>query len=214
MEAAGLAVGIVNLLPAPPLDGGRLVRALARRHGSFGLTRASGALVRAVILLAGIATVVSGLALGGAWLILLALLLRDAARVSDAELALREALLPVTVREVMTRSVVAVPPDATIAQLAETFWAYHFTSYPVIPAARTWLSRAAAPPSARGRNRRSTRALPTARPPPDSSVTPFGSRGRMTCNAPAGVSPRRPSRFQSACGSAPAAHACGLQATG
>ena len=132
MEAAGLAVGIVNLLPAPPLDGGRLVRALARRRGSFGLTRASGTVVRAVILLAGIATVAGGHALGGAWLILLALLLRDAVRVSDAELALREALLPVTVREVMTRSVVAVPPDATIAQLAETFWAYHFTSYPVI----------------------------------------------------------------------------------
>jgi CBS domain-containing protein len=132
MEAAGLAVAIVNLLPAEPLEGGRLVRALARRGGRPALARSIGTLVRAVILLAGVAAVARGHALAGAWLILLALLLRDAARVSDAEMALREALLPVTVREVMTRSVVAVPPDATIAQLAETFWAYHFTSYPVI----------------------------------------------------------------------------------
>jgi CBS domain-containing protein/Zn-dependent protease len=135
MVAAGVLVGLVNLLPAEPLDGGRLLRALAwwltgRRAGH--LPTASGRLVRLGVLVAGLLAVARGQALAGLWLIGLALLLRDAAQASAAEVALREALLPLKAREAMTRSVVAVPPDATIAQLAETFWTYHFTTYPVI----------------------------------------------------------------------------------
>jgi len=32
----------------------------------------------------------------------------------------------------MTRKVVSVPPDATIAELVDRFWAHHFTSFPVV----------------------------------------------------------------------------------
>ena len=135
MATAGAAVGLVNLLPGDPVDGGRLLRALTWWRTGRPSSRAAstgGAVVRFALVIAGGAALLRGAAPIGAGLILLALFLRDAAAASSAEIALREALTPVKVREAMTRSVVAVPPEATIAQLVETFWAYHFTSFPVM----------------------------------------------------------------------------------
>jgi CBS domain-containing protein len=135
LASAGLAVAAVNVLPADPLDGGRLLEAVAWWHTGRpvpGAARMAGAAVRGLLLLAAVVTIARGDTLGGVWLVLLALLLRGAAQASAVELALRAALLPLKVREAMTRSVVAVPPDASVAELVETFWAYHFTSYPVI----------------------------------------------------------------------------------
>jgi CBS domain-containing protein len=135
LVSAGLAVAAINLLPADPLDGGRLLKGIAWWHTGRpvpGAAPRAGAAVRGLLLLAAVATIARGDALGGVWLVLLALLLRGAAQASAAEVALRAALLPLKVREAMTRSVVAVPPDASVAELVETFWAYHFTTYPVI----------------------------------------------------------------------------------
>ncbi len=50
-------------------------------------------------------------------------------------MALREALSRLPVRDIMTREVVTVPIDATVAQLADAFWAHHVTSFPVVDGA-------------------------------------------------------------------------------
>jgi len=135
MGVAAATVGVVNLLPGDPVDGGRLLRALIRWRTGRGDTRAAataGGVIRLALVVGGGVALLRGAAPVGAGLILLALFLRDAVEESSAEVALREALAPLRVREAMTRSVVAVPPEATIAQLVDTFWTYHFTSFPVV----------------------------------------------------------------------------------
>jgi predicted transcriptional regulator len=49
-------------------------------------------------------------------------------------MALRETLAHLPVRDIMTREVVTVPPEATVAQLADAFWSHHVTSFPVVNA--------------------------------------------------------------------------------
>lgn len=135
MGVAAASVGVVNLLPGDPVDGGRLLRALIRWRTGRGDTRVAataGGVIRLALVVGGGVALLRGAAPVGAGLILLALFLRDAVEASSAEVALREALAPLRVREAMTRSVVAVPPEATIAQLVDTFWTYHFTSFPVV----------------------------------------------------------------------------------
>ena len=47
-------------------------------------------------------------------------------------MALREALVRLPVRDIMTREVVTVRPEATVEQLADAFWSHHVTSFPVV----------------------------------------------------------------------------------
>jgi Zn-dependent protease/predicted transcriptional regulator len=132
-----VAVGVFNLVPGFPLDGGRLLRAAVWQWtGSLGrATYAAsrvGTGVAVALMVIGVLQLVSGVVVSGAWLILIGLFLRGAAEASSAQVALREALGRLAVRDLMTRRVVSVPADATVADLVELFWAHHVTSFPVV----------------------------------------------------------------------------------
>jgi Zn-dependent protease len=132
-----VAVGIFNLLPGFPLDGGRLLRAaLWKRYG--GLRRATvtasrvGAGVAAVLVGLGVFQLLGGSLLGGVWFIMIGLFLRGSADASAQEVTLRAALGALPVSQVMSRNVVVAPADSTVAELVEQFWAHHYTSFPVV----------------------------------------------------------------------------------
>jgi Zn-dependent protease/CBS domain-containing protein len=132
-----VAVGLFNLVPGFPLDGGRLLRAaLWRWKGNLGqathlASRAGVAFAFGLIAL-GVLQIFTGSFVGGVWLVLIGLFLRNSADASYAQTALREALAGLTVRDVMTRNVVTVPEDASVAQLVDRFWSQHVTSFPVM----------------------------------------------------------------------------------
>ncbi len=142
LALANLAVGLFNLLPGFPLDGGRVLRAV--------LWQARGDLTRATQLASRIGSgfafalmglgVLRGLAgefLGGLWFVLIGLFLRQASEGSYRQLLLRRALAPFTVRDVMTREVVHVPADLPVARVVdEYFWRHHVTSFPVLDGGR------------------------------------------------------------------------------
>jgi Zn-dependent protease/CBS domain-containing protein len=132
-----VAVGIFNLIPGFPLDGGRLLRAaLWRWKGNFAAatytaSRVGGFVAYGLIAL-GVVQIFGGAIVGGFWIILIGLFLRSAADASYAQTALRTALDRLRVGDVMAREVVKVTPETTLDRLVETFWAHHVTSFPVV----------------------------------------------------------------------------------
>ncbi len=132
-----VALGLFNLVPGFPLDGGRMLRAvLWRWQGS--LPRATyvasrvGILVAFALMALGILEILNGGVIGGFWLMLIGLFLRSAADAGYTQSAVRQALATLPVRDLMAREVTTVPADATVADLVDAFWTHHFTSFPVV----------------------------------------------------------------------------------
>jgi Zn-dependent protease len=132
-----VGVGLFNLVPGFPLDGGRLLRAVlwrwkGRLDDATSLASRIGVLVAVTLAAFGVLRVLSGAFMGGLWLIVIGLFLRSSAQASYAQTTLRGALDALRVRDIMTRDVVAVPSETTVSQLVEEFWRHHFTSFPVV----------------------------------------------------------------------------------
>ena len=113
-----VAIGVFNLIPGFPLDGGRLLRAVIWRwKGTFAqatiVASRVGVGVAVALMALGVFPIFGGSVLGGFWMILIGLFLRSAAGVSYAQIALREALGRLSVRGVMTRDVVTVDAAAS-----------------------------------------------------------------------------------------------------
>jgi Zn-dependent protease len=107
LAAVNLVLGLFNLVPGFPLDGGRLLRAMLwwwSGRPSWATRCASG--VGAAFALAlvglGVVRVISGEAVGGVWFVLLGLFLYQAARASAEVARLRERLEQLAVADVMT----------------------------------------------------------------------------------------------------------------
>jgi CBS domain-containing protein len=132
-----LAVGVFNLVPGFPLDGGRLLRAALwawtgqLRQATYRASRV-GVFFAFALMALGFVQIFAGNVVGGFWMLLIGMFLRGAADASYSQIALREALGRLPVREIMTREVITVAPDATVEQLADHFWAHHVTSFPVV----------------------------------------------------------------------------------
>ena len=134
-------VGLFNLIPGFPLDGGRLLRALLWRwNGSLPratyLASRTGVAIAYAIMALGVFQMLGGSLVSGMWLVLIGLFLQSAANASYAQVGLREALERLSVGAIMQREVVTVGPDDTVAQLVDTFWRHHVASFPVVAEGR------------------------------------------------------------------------------
>jgi Zn-dependent protease len=132
-----LILAVFNLLPAFPLDGGRIFRA-AMWHRTGDLRRATHTATRvgiafSVLFMAiGAVRAVSGDLLGGVWLVLIGMFLRQAADASYQQVLVRRALAGEPVRRFMTVSPVTLQPGLSIANFLEDYvYRYHHKLYPV-----------------------------------------------------------------------------------
>jgi len=122
-------LGLFNLIPGFPLDGGRVLRALlwaltgsVRR--ATRVASAAGQVVGWVLVGAGVAIAV-GLPvpyvgrgpLNGLWLVLVGWFLNNAALTSYRQVVVREALDDVTVERIMRTQLLRVPPSLPVATL-------------------------------------------------------------------------------------------------
>jgi Zn-dependent protease len=111
-----------NLLPAYPLDGGRILRAAlwAWRGRMIWATRVASRIGQGFGLLLvalGVVRLVAGMAVGGVWMVLIGLFLRHAAAISHQQLLMREALGDRTVRDFMRTDPRAVSPQTSVEDL-------------------------------------------------------------------------------------------------
>ncbi|MHA1165865.1 MAG: site-2 protease family protein [Alphaproteobacteria bacterium] len=137
-----LILAVFNLIPAFPLDGGRVARAalwawkgdyywatnIAARMGSiFGLT----------LMALGILAALTGAGLGGLWWVILGMFVRFTADASRAQLQATHALKGRIVRDYMTRNPIIVQPDITVTGLIDN-WVYKhsFEFFPVVDAGK------------------------------------------------------------------------------
>ena len=140
--AVNIVVGVFNLAPGFPLDGGRLLRAaLWRVKGDLVwatrvASRAGGAFAMLLIVI-GALRALGGQFLGGLWLILIGLFLREGAEGTYQQVTLEGILAPIAVKDAMTSSVITIPPALSVAKaIDELFWAHHVSSFPVLDGAR------------------------------------------------------------------------------
>jgi Zn-dependent protease/CBS domain-containing protein len=127
-----------NLLPALPLDGGRVLRAvLWGRHGDFArATRTAGALGRGfgqLLIAVGLLLVVFVGAFGGIWLAFIGWFLLGAAEAEVQAAASRDALADLDVSELMVRGPVTVDSGASVqAFMDDVFFPTRHTAFPVL----------------------------------------------------------------------------------
>lgn len=126
-----------NLVPAFPLDGGRMLRA-ALWHWLGDLRRATriasqigSGFAIGLMLLGGLAFI-QGHFIGGMWWLLIGAFLRSAAAGSYRQLLVRETLADKPVSELMSAGPVTVSPDTSIERLLEDYvYRHHYKLLPV-----------------------------------------------------------------------------------
>jgi Zn-dependent protease/CBS domain-containing protein len=131
-----------NLIPALPLDGGRVLRAaLWRIRGDLGwATRIATEIGRGfgyLFIALGIAMFIFQGSFSGAWLAFIGWFLLQAATAEARYIATEAALDGLRVRDLMVRKPVTVDGDLTIGQfMDEVAHSRRFTTYPVVDAGR------------------------------------------------------------------------------
>ncbi|GAA4992738.1 site-2 protease family protein [Actinopolymorpha pittospori] len=115
-------LGVFNLLPGAPLDGGRLLQALLWKRtgdqsGAAVTAAKAGRVVGVVLIVLGVVEVVSQRLVGGIWLALIGWFLIVSASTEASSVSLRDRLAGVRLRDVMSPA----PPSAPEWWTAETF---------------------------------------------------------------------------------------------
>jgi len=145
LGAINLQLGLFNLIPGFPLDGGRVLRAglwawsgdfdRATRQASLAGQGFGVALVSlGTVLLLGAATgaMPEPLAANGGWIILIGVFLFVAARGSRRQASIRSALARVAVGDLMVRDVVTISPDLNVGEaVAQHFLRHGYEGFPV-----------------------------------------------------------------------------------
>ena len=133
---------IFNLIPAFPLDGGRIARAIAwrltgDRNRATRFAAALGQGFSYVFIAVGILALIQGAVLTGIWIALIGFLLGSAARGTAARTEVTSRIEGISVADVMDAEPVAIPDDATIERaLDEFFLRYRWPWFPVTDAAQ------------------------------------------------------------------------------
>lgn len=127
-----------NMVPAFPLDGGRVLRSIL--WGATGnLRRATrgaslvGQLFAFFLIAVGLLSLFRGDFVGGIWMGLIGLFLNNAARAGYTSALLREALTGEPVSRFMTRDPIAAPPWINLREWVEDYvYRYHRKMFPVV----------------------------------------------------------------------------------
>ncbi len=131
-------LAVFNLVPAFPLDGGRVLRAVLWGikkdiHWATRVSSGVGSAFGFLLIFLGVLNIFRGNFIGGMWWVLIGLFLNSAARMSYQRLITRRALEGEPVRRFMSKDPVTVSPATTVQYLVEHMvYHHHHKLYPVV----------------------------------------------------------------------------------
>ena len=129
-----------NLLPAFPLDGGRMLRAAVwwfteDFQKATRIAAATGSVLAVVLIGLGVLNIIGGAFVQGIWQMLIGFFVYSAANASRAHAELRGSLHGVPVSRIMRRELVTVPADTPVQTLVDDYFYRHFYKvFPVVDA--------------------------------------------------------------------------------
>jgi len=136
--STNVMLGVFNLIPAFPLDGGRVLRSLLwMRSGNVrAATRwasQTGSALGLILAFAGIIQAFTGNVIGGLWWFLIGMFIRNAALMSYQQVVLRQALEGEPVRRFMKADPVTVSRSLSVEEVVNDYvYRYHHKLYPVV----------------------------------------------------------------------------------
>jgi len=145
LASINLLVLVFNLLPAFPMDGGRIVRAIAwwRTGNRSSATRFAAGLGRVfayIFIGGGLLLIFDGLVFSGVWLAMIGFIINGSARAASAQTRVTGQISRLVVADVMDREPVAIPGKLSVEQaLDEYFLRYRWSWFPVVDTGRRFL---------------------------------------------------------------------------
>jgi Zn-dependent protease len=138
LAAVNTLLAIFNLLPAFPLDGGRVLRSIlwhlkGNLNWATRVSSAVGTYFGILLIFLGFWRMFNGNLIGGMWMSLIGIFLQNAAKTSYQQLVVRRAMSGEFVSRFMSSNPVTVPSTATISQFVEEYvYRHHFKMFPVV----------------------------------------------------------------------------------
>lgn len=132
-----LIIGIFNLIPGFPMDGGRVLRSYlwAKKNNFFYATQKASGVGRNIaifFIFFGIFSLFTRMP-GGLWLILIGWFLYTAAQASYQQSTLQESLFGVKVRDIMVTDLITVSPSLSLEEIVNGYFLrYGYGGFPVV----------------------------------------------------------------------------------
>jgi Zn-dependent protease len=132
-----LVLAIFNLVPAFPLDGGRVLRAIiwyftGNLQRATRIASSMGSIFSYFLILIGIFGVLSGTFISGIWFIFIGWFINQASQSSYQNMVMTDIFNKIHVSEFMTDKVMTVDSYIPVQELVDSyFYKYRFASFPV-----------------------------------------------------------------------------------
>lgn len=138
LAVINIVLAVFNLVPAFPLDGGRMLRAAlwgwkGRLRWASRISYRIGAGFGILLVVLGLLQVVVGNFVGGLWWFLIGLFIRAAAGMTYQQALTREAIKGVSVRRIMNQEPITVPSSTRVQSFVDDYlYRYFHRMFPVV----------------------------------------------------------------------------------
>lgn len=138
LAVINVILALFNLIPAAPLDGGRVLRAVVwrwtgDRYRAALIAARAGRVFGIVLIGIGLAQVVAFQGFGGFWLALIGWFVVSAARAEEQYAVAQRTLAGVRVADVMTPDPVTAPPELSVQQFIDDYVLHtRFSTLPLL----------------------------------------------------------------------------------